>query len=109
MERIISTNASEPWGTWERFFVPYADCCDGTDEAPGKCSNTCDEAGAENRANLKRKASNYGTGLKLKRKYISQAGTQRKKWEQELSDSKRKEIELQRQVDKLRGETRVLN
>jgi hypothetical protein len=42
-----------------------ADCCDGTDEAPGVCKNTCVERGAAAREALRSAAKDAGAGNKV--------------------------------------------
>jgi protein kinase C substrate 80K-H len=57
-----------------------ADCCDGSDEQPGVCKNTCAEAGAAARAALKERAEAEAAGAKLKEAYLSQSKETKVKW-----------------------------
>lgn len=86
--------------------VPYADCCDGSDENSGKCPTTCQEAGKEYRSALKAQATAMKIGLKAKEKYISKAAVGKQQWQQELSKLQTEESELQKAVDGLKGGTK---
>lgn len=45
--------------------VGSADCCDGSDEAPGLCKNACIEKGAAAREALRQAAKDAGAGNKV--------------------------------------------
>lgn len=81
-----------------------ADCCDGSDEAPGVCPNTCAEAGAANRAALKARSTAYKQGLKVRSKYVKEAVTSRQKWEAEVQHLIEEEASLTKVVGRLQGE-----
>lgn len=83
--------------------VPSADCCDGSDEAPGLCKNTCAEAGSANRAALKARAAAFKHGLKAKERYVRDAVSSRQKWEAELKRTEQEEAELKKAVGKLQS------
>lgn len=62
---------------------PPADCCDGSDESSGKCSNTCAQAGAAARAALKAAVATEAAGAKVKEGYVKQAQNSKQKWQAE--------------------------
>ena len=87
----------------DRDFHNAVDCCDGSDESPGKCPSTCDEAGTEYRAALKAKSTGMKLGLKAKEKYISKAVTRKKEWQQEVKKLSSEKTAIQESVDSLKG------
>ena len=80
-----------------------ADCCDGTDEPPHKCYNTCEEAGALEKTALRRKAKAFKVGLKLRSEYVTKAVGKPQRWEEDLESRRREEQALRREVNILRG------
>ena len=48
-----------------------ADCCDGSDEAPGVCKNTCVEKGAAAREALRTAAKQAGAGNKVGKQRVT--------------------------------------
>lgn len=73
------------------------DCCDGSDEKPGVCKNTCSEAGAAARAELKQRAEAEAAGSQLKEVYAKQAQESRGKWADEAAQLARS-IDQQKKV-----------
>ncbi len=62
-----------------------ADCCDGSDEKPGKCKNTCKEQGSARRAELKARAKAYAQGFSKREGYVKEAVQKKAAWQKELS------------------------
>lgn len=60
-----------------------ADCCDGSDERPGLCRNTCLEAGAAARAELKQSAATAARGEQLREAYASAWALRHSQWASE--------------------------
>jgi hypothetical protein len=48
----------------------YADCCDGSDEAQGRCLNTCKEAGEAALAALKEELTAFEAGYNTRTTYV---------------------------------------
>ncbi len=61
-----------------------ADCCDGSDERAGLCRNTCVEAGAAARAQLKQRAAAAAEGGKIRTAYAQTWSVQEAAWRAEL-------------------------
>ena len=60
-----------------------ADCCDGSDERPGLCRNTCLDAGAAARAELKQSAATAARGEQLREAYASAWAQRHSQWASE--------------------------
>ncbi|MCJ1425120.1 hypothetical protein MMC29_003008 [Sticta canariensis] len=84
-------------------FVRPADCCDGSDEPPGRCMSTCLEAGAAARAELKAKAAAYAAGAKVRDKYIKQSAKTRADWQAQLKRVSSQASEQQLKVDQAKA------
>ncbi|KAL1741939.1 glucosidase II beta subunit-like-domain-containing protein [Schizophyllum fasciatum] len=66
-----------------------AECCDGTDEAPGVCPNTCKEVGEAYRKKRAQELKIQKTGSKIRSSYIAYAQKEKKRLEgvvQNLAD-----------------------
>ena len=61
------------------------DCCDGSDEQPGKCKNTCKEEGSARRTELKARAKAYALGFGKREGYVKDAVKRKAEWTSELS------------------------
>ncbi len=61
-----------------------ADCCDGSDERAGLCRNTCVEAGAAARAQLKQRAAAAAEGGEARKAYAQTWSVQEAQWRAEL-------------------------
>ena len=81
-----------------------ADCCDGSDESSGKCSNTCAQAGAAARAELKAKAAREAAGAKVKEGYMKQAQEDKRRWQDEAQKVTQQIVQKQKLVDQWKGE-----
>ena len=84
------------------------DCCDGTDEPPGRCMNTCLEAGATARADLKAKAAAYAAGAQVREGYIKRAGKTRAEWQAQLKRVNSQTSAQQQKVDAAKGRPPLL-
>lgn len=78
-QRLCITCDALMWGELRGLFTP-ADCCDGSDERPGLCRNTCLEAGAAARAELKQSAATAAHGEQLREAYASAWALRRSQW-----------------------------
>lgn len=70
-----------------------ADCCDGSDEKPGRCENTCKDKSKESSQGLVAKAKEYQAvrtiqGLKIRLKAALEATTEVDKLKTSLSEAK---------------------
>jgi hypothetical protein len=84
-----------------------ADCCDGSDEKPGICKNTCAEAGAAAREALRQHAETEVAGAQLKEAYLKQAQESRAKWVEEEAVLARTIAQQKKVVERLRGLTQI--
>ena len=84
--------------------MPLADCCDGSDEQPGVCKNTCSEAGAAARAALKERAEAEAAGSKLREAYFTQASEMMTKWAAEEAQLAKSIADQKVLTDKWKGE-----
>ncbi len=82
----------------------HADCCDGSDESSGKCSNTCAQAGAAARAELKAKAAREAAGAKVKEGYVQKAQEDKQRWQAEAAKLSQEIAQQQKLVDQWKGE-----
>ena len=80
-----------------------ADCCDGSDESSGKCGNTCAQAGAAARAELKAKAAREAAGAKVKEGYMKQAQEDKRGWQDEAQKLTQQIVQKQKLVDQWKG------
>ncbi len=60
--------------------LPVPDCCDGSDEGPGLCKNTCAEAGAAALAALRERAAAEAAGAAVRAGYLQQAAESLRSW-----------------------------
>ena len=84
------------------------DCCDGTDEVPGRCMNTCLEAGASARAELKARAAAYAAGAKVREGYIKRAAKTKADWQAQLKRVSAQTTAQQQKVDQAKGVPPIL-
>ena len=84
-----------------------ADCCDGSDESSGRCSNTCAQAGAAARAELKAKAAREAAGAKVKEGYVQQAKEDKQRWQEEAATLTQQIAQQQKLVDQWKGVYRL--
>lgn len=89
---------------WESRIWCSADCCDGSDEPPGVCKNTCAEAGAAARAELRQRADAEAAGAALKKAYLAQAQEAKALWAQEDAQLTKSIAQLQKLVDQWKSE-----
>ncbi|KAK9786586.1 hypothetical protein WJX73_004059 [Symbiochloris irregularis] len=75
------------------------DCCDGTDEQPGKCMDTCLEAGAAARAELKARTAAAVAGARVRDGYIKRAKIARAEWDAHLKRVDMKHAEQKKKAD----------
>ncbi|KAL1687144.1 glucosidase II beta subunit-like-domain-containing protein [Schizophyllum commune] len=81
-----------------------AECCDGSDEAPGVCPNTCKEVGEAYRQKRAQELKIQKTGAKIRSSYIAYAQKEKKRLEslvQNLADEiavREKEVERLRDI-----------
>jgi hypothetical protein len=80
---------------------PPADCCDGSDERGGSCTNKCLEEAAAIKAALQTKLANYEAALAKKAEYLERAKVKRAEMtdrrasiDQEIEEQKRLIVEL---------------
>lgn len=79
------------------------ECCDGSDELPGVCPNTCQEVGAEYKKKTEAERKLRKTGSKIRSSYIAYAHKEKKRLETLIADLV-KEIETrEKEVERLRG------
>jgi hypothetical protein len=55
--------------------LPLADCCDGSDEPKGKCQNTCLQAAAVRKEELRGKIQLHEVMLSTKKEYFKRASS----------------------------------
>ncbi|KAG1902835.1 glucosidase II beta subunit-like-domain-containing protein [Suillus fuscotomentosus] len=78
------------------------ECCDGSDELPGMCPNTCQEVGAEHKKKMEAERKLRKTGSKIRSSYIAYAHKEKKRLETLIADLV-KEIETrEKEVERLR-------
>lgn len=65
--------------------------------------NTCLEAGASARAELRARAAAYAAGAKVRESYIKEAVTARADWQAQLKRLKAQAAAQQHKVDKAKG------
>ena len=81
----------------------HADCCDGSDEQPSKCKNTCKDEGAARRAELKARAKAYALGFGKREGYVKEAVKRKAAWTSELSSLEGQIKTEDATVNKLQG------
>jgi len=78
-------------------------CCDGSDEAPGVCKNTCQEVGAAYQAQQEAERKLRKTGSKIRSTYIAFAQKEKNRIEAQLATSDaeiaQREVEVARLKD----------
>lgn len=62
-----------------------ADCCDGSDEAPGRCQDTCVAAGEQKRQELTRQVAEAEAGLQKRQAYVQEAAQKIEAWRKEAA------------------------
>ncbi|GAB4821655.1 hypothetical protein N2152v2_008701 [Parachlorella kessleri] len=80
------------------------DCCDGTDERAGKCSNRCKELGAASLQALVADVAAAEAGLKAKEGYIADAVGIKKGWRARVGELETEIALQQKAVDEAQGE-----
>ncbi|OCH95878.1 endoplasmic reticulum protein [Obba rivulosa] len=70
------------------------ECCDGSDELPGVCKNTCKEVGAAYRAKVEEENKIRKTGAKIRSSYINFAQKEKSRLEEKIA-SLEKDISAQ--------------
>ena len=83
---------------------PEPECCDGSDEAPGVCSNRCEAIGKAYRAQKEAEAKTRKTGSKIRSSYIVFAAKEKKRLEDQVANSAREVVEREKEVTRLKGE-----
>lgn len=91
-------------GTNRISVVWTADCCDGSDEVKGKCSNTCLQASAAHRESLKSNIAQYEQALATKADFISQARAFKQKLQTKAATIDQDYAAAQAEVERLKGE-----
>ena len=91
------------------------DCCDGTDEPPGRCISTCRQKGNEEVKMMQQKLSAAMAGAHKRSQYIDIAVKKRQEWSTSLEQKmleveiKRKEVEsLKKSKEVIEAEERLL-
>ncbi|GJE84796.1 Glucosidase 2 subunit beta [Phanerochaete sordida] len=78
------------------------ECCDGSDERPGVCKNTCKEVGAAYRAKQEAERKLRKTGSKIRASYITFAQKEKKRLEDVVATSAQEVATKQKEVDRLK-------
>ncbi|THH27716.1 hypothetical protein EUX98_g6470 [Antrodiella citrinella] len=78
------------------------DCCDGSDERPGVCNNTCKSIGEEHRTRLAAKHKLQKTGSKIRSTYVAFAQKEKKRLEGEVETLEREVAVKQAEVARLK-------
>lgn len=71
--------------TENRSILDCADCCDGSDEAPGQCQDTCVAAGEQKRQELTRQVAEAEAGLQKRQAYVQEAAQKIEAWRKEAA------------------------
>lgn len=79
------------------------ECCDGSDEAPGVCPDTCKEAGEEYRRKTEEETKLRKTGSKIRASYIAFAHKEKKRLEALVADLEQEIATREKEVARLRG------
>ncbi|KAH0839562.1 glucosidase II beta subunit-like protein-domain-containing protein [Lanmaoa asiatica] len=82
------------------------ECCDGSDETPGMCSNACEEIGEAYRKKEEAERKLRKTGSKIRATYIAFAQKEKKRIEKLIIDLEREVASREHEVERLRGEER---
>lgn len=61
------------------------DCCDGSDESPGSCENTCGARGLARRTEVAERLRATRAGLLRRAQYVQEAGAKLADWQAELA------------------------
>ncbi|KAF8450938.1 glucosidase II beta subunit-like-domain-containing protein [Boletus edulis BED1] len=78
------------------------ECCDGSDEAPGVCSNICEEVGKEYRKRVEAERKLRKTGSKIRATYIAFAQKEKNRIEKLTVDLEREVASRELEVERLR-------
>ncbi|KAG8218281.1 glucosidase II beta subunit-like protein-domain-containing protein [Butyriboletus roseoflavus] len=78
------------------------ECCDGSDEAPGVCTNTCDEVGEAYRQKEEAERKLRKTGSKIRAMYIAFAQKEKKRIEKLIVDLEGEVASREHEVERLR-------
>ncbi|PFH50340.1 hypothetical protein AMATHDRAFT_193421 [Amanita thiersii Skay4041] len=79
------------------------ECCDGSDERPGVCRNTCKEIGDAFRKKREEELRIQRTGSKIRSTYIAFAQKEKKRLEKELDALSDQLEDQEKEVERLRG------
>ncbi|KAF9268338.1 hypothetical protein L218DRAFT_954698 [Marasmius fiardii PR-910] len=78
------------------------ECCDGSDEPPGVCPNTCEEVGEAYRKKRNEEMKLRKTGAKIRSTYITFAHKEKKRLESLVETTSQEIIVRQKEVARLR-------
>ncbi|KAG7445989.1 uncharacterized protein BT62DRAFT_949940 [Guyanagaster necrorhizus] len=78
-----------------------AECCDGSDELPGVCSNTCATVGAEHRKKRAEELKIQKTGAKIRSSYVAFAHKEKKRLENLIQTSEQEIAAKEKEVARL--------
>jgi len=82
------------------------ECCDGSDEVPGVCTNTCEEVGKAHRKKEEAERKLRKTGSKIRATYIAFAHKEKKRLEKLVADLEREVASREIEVERLRDITK---
>ncbi|KAF8841281.1 hypothetical protein BDN67DRAFT_928581 [Paxillus ammoniavirescens] len=78
------------------------ECCDGSDEAPGVCPNSCRQIGEVHRKKVEAERKLRKTGSKIRATYIAFAHKEKKRLEGLIADLEREVVSREQEVERLR-------
>lgn len=86
----------------------FADCCDGSDEAPGKCQNTCLNRSASEREAARARVAFIRQALDKKQAMLTSAVEKQRTWQHRKGMITNEVSSQMSEVSKLQGEVEGL-